>query len=160
MGDRRRFDVFARYIKSNFPGEQRIADIASGKGYLQVALREQGYSYIVSYDKRKIRCNKIKTVYRLFDDKEKTQFDLLVGLHPDEATDVIITQAAKRKIPFVIVPCCVKPHDTVFWKSSSHYTEWIDHLQKYAEKLGFDVTMTRLPIKGRNIVMKGVPINV
>jgi len=31
----------------------------------------------------------------------------IVALHPDEATDSIINVAVQRRIPFVIVPCCV-----------------------------------------------------
>lgn len=31
----------------------------------------------------------------------------IVALHPDEATDSIVNVAVQRRIPFVIVPCCV-----------------------------------------------------
>ena len=34
---------------------------------------------------------------------------LLVGLHPDEATDAIVDVAAALAIPFALVPCCVFP---------------------------------------------------
>ncbi len=41
MGDSRRFNVFANFIKENFPKCNKIADIAGDKGYLQTALRNQ-----------------------------------------------------------------------------------------------------------------------
>ncbi len=159
MGDKRRFYELAKFIKNNFPDENlKIADIASGKGYLQVALREQGYKHVISYDKRSkntVNKKKYKQVYRLFSNKETTEFNLLVGLHPDEATDVIITEAARRKISFVIVPCCTKTTVTTFWGHNS-YANWMKHLEDYAKLLKFNITTTRIPISGRNVVMKGV----
>jgi len=32
---------------------------------------------------------------------------VLVGLHPDEATEVIVDAAVKYRLPFAVVPCCV-----------------------------------------------------
>ena len=32
--------------------------------------------------------------------------DLIVGLHPDEATGAIVEVAAARGVPFAVVPCC------------------------------------------------------
>jgi hypothetical protein len=34
---------------------------------------------------------------------------LIVGMHPDQATEEIVIQALKADIPFAIVPCCVYP---------------------------------------------------
>ena len=42
MGDPRRFSLFADVIAANFPSNLPVADVAGGKGYLQVALRQRG----------------------------------------------------------------------------------------------------------------------
>ena len=34
---------------------------------------------------------------------------LLVGLHPDQATEAIVDAALARNLPFAVVPCCVFP---------------------------------------------------
>lgn len=34
---------------------------------------------------------------------------LLRGLHPDQATEPIVTLALRLNVPFAIVPCCVMP---------------------------------------------------
>lgn len=158
MGDSRRFDLFAAVIQRNFPAfrYKAVADIAGGKGFLQLALRQRGYN-VTTFDKRsgyKKKSRKFRYQYRYFDSKIKQPFDLLVGMHPDEATDVIIEEAAKRKIPFVICPCCVKPTTTVFFGQHS-FSRWVKHLEAYAVKLGFSVTKTKLRMNGKNLVLIG-----
>ena len=156
MGDKRRFDLFANYIKVHFPNVKSVADIAGGKGYLQVALKEQGIKEVITLDKGK-RCKRgINYKHQLLSNNTKLKnVNLLVGMHPDEATDVIITQASKRGIPFSIVPCCAKPTDTVFWGSIGNFANWLKHLKGYAERLGYRVEEHRLRMAGRNIVLTG-----
>ena len=36
-----------------------------------------------------------------------TKASLVVGLHPDEATELIVDLALKASRPFAVVPCCV-----------------------------------------------------
>ena len=38
------------------------------------------------------------------------QADVIIGLHPDEATDDIIEMSMKYFKPFICVPCCVFPN--------------------------------------------------
>lgn len=153
MGDTRRFDLFADFIKSNFPNCNKVADIAGGKGYLQIALKERGFN-VTTFDKRKYKANKINYQYRYFDSTVKENFDLMVGMHPDEATDVIIVEAAKRSIPFAIVPCCIMPNAIPYWGQHS-YKQWIEHLKKSAQKLGYQVYEKQLKMNGCNLVLYG-----
>ena len=155
MGDRKRFSIFSKEIFSKFPPNKykRIADVAGGKGYLNYELKKMGYK-VVTFDKRRRKRSGVTFVYRLFDKKIKDTFDLLVGMHPDEATDVIITESAKRRIPFAIVPCCIKTTDTVFFGNHNH-NEWVHHLDMYARKLGFNTNKKQLKMTGKNIMMWG-----
>lgn len=156
MGDSRRFDLFAKFIRDNFPNCKNIADVAGGQGYLQIALRNYGYN-VITFDKRKGKrsiTGKFEYQYRYFDSSVKGNFDLIVGMHPDEATDVIIVEAAKRNIPFAIVPCCIKP-SAVVYRGQYKYDEWVKHLKNVAQKLGYDVYEKQLKMSGRNLVIYG-----
>jgi hypothetical protein len=156
MGDSRRFDMFAKLVKRNFNPRQYkfIADIAGGQGYLQLALKENGFENVLTFDVRRNRLRKLNYRTRFFDESIRDEFDLIVGMHPDEATDVIIAEAAKRKIPFVICPCCIKPTATVFWGSHA-FGSWFDHLKRFAMKLGFICTEEKLPMNGKSWCLIG-----
>lgn len=162
MGDPRRFDLFGRLIVELFPPNQyrRVADIAGGKGYLQTNLRERGYD-VTTYDERqgrRDRPGRFQYRYQLFGSHVKEDYDLLVGMHPDEATDVIINEAAKRKIPFAVVPCCVRPIvlQSVF-RDKHSYTNWIVQLKALAERNGYEVKEKKLKMMGKSLVLYGWP---
>lgn len=160
MGDPRRFDVFARFIGEHFQPSVRIADVAGGKGYLQRALRSRGFLHIHTYDKRKGRRHRpgrFEYSYRFFDDTVKEQYGLLVGMHPDDATDVIIVEAARRSIPFVLCPCCIKPRAAAYW-GDYNFNNWVAHLSQLSNRLGFSLTTSCLKMNGRNLVMFGYPL--
>lgn len=156
MGDKRRFDKFAEYIANCFPKTTRVADVAGGEGYLQQALRECGFEYVMTFDKRKGRRDRprMRYQYRFFSSDVNEDFDLLVGMHPDEATDLIIVEAARRDIPFVIVPCCIRPSATVYWGRYA-YWDWMTYLKQLAVNKGFILTEFMLRIGGKNLGLKG-----
>ena len=172
MGDSRRFDLFARLILSRFPPARyrRVADVAAGKGHLQMALKEKGFEEVTSFDAgwrnakrgqhRVINVSRAKKwlnhMRRNFGPEIQEEFDLLVGMHPDEATDVVIVEAARRQVPFVICPCCVKPCALPFLRNYK-YADWIAHLTRSAERLGFEVSHGVLKMNGKNDVLVGVP---
>ena len=51
---------------------------------------------------------------------------LVVGMHPDQATEDIVDIALKHKLNFAIVPCCVFPKDKSRKKMS--FEEWCEFL--------------------------------
>lgn len=163
MGDSKRFQTFATAISRVFPPHKykKVADIAGGKGLLQQALHKIGYD-VTTYDKRHdhIKSNTIKYKYGYFDSRIKDHFDMLVGMHPDEATDIIIHEAIVRNVPFCVVPCCVLPTVTEYHGNNDRsdmgaYRSWIAHLKRYATKNGYTVQETLLPIHGKNIALFG-----
>lgn len=157
MGDSRRFDLFAKMIRKQFPTKlyPLVADVAGGKGYLQHALREHGYE-VTTFDKQNKtrKAGKMKYKRRYFNDKIEDKFNLIVGMHPDEATDVIIVEAAKREIPFLVCPCCVKPNVVLYWGKHS-YKNWCAHLEKLANRLGFRTQWLMLRMNGKSKVLLG-----
>lgn len=156
MGDPRRFHMMAEAVAEIWPDQNiRYADIAAGKGYLRSALYQLGYQNGICFDKRPNKAGRKHYQYRYFDRHVRNEFDLLLGMHPDEATDIIITEAARRQIPFVIVPCCAYPTVSTFWGSQRDYKGWMHHIACYAERLGFDLKEQHLRISGRNTMLIG-----
>jgi len=83
-------------------------------------------------------------------------FNLVVGLHPDQATDLIIDSCLLSDPikSFAVIPCCVfayeNPHRRL--KSSKavcSYEDYIDWLMEKSDK----IQKAALPIQGRNILL-------
>ena len=159
MGDSRRFDVFASFVATQFPNKNlKIADVAGGKGYLALALREQGYRDITIIDpKRRLKkkVNHRATFLAIpFTETLDRRFDLVLGMHPDEATDHIIRYSVKHGSPFVVCPCCIKPSAVAYWGSAKFHL-WIAHLKRMA--VGFSIREYLLKMSGKNLVLVGEP---
>ena len=80
--------------------------------------------------------------------------DVLVGMHPDQATEPVVDAAIALGKPFAVVPCCVFPElfpdrRTADGAPVRTYVEFVDYLvAKHPDaKLGY------LPFKGRNRVV-------
>ena len=80
----------------------------------------------------------------------------IAALHPDEATDAIVDTAVRRRIPFVIVPCCVfyrlfpnrkMPSDPS--QPVSTYEDLLDYLQAKDPS----IQRTLLPFEGANTLL-------
>jgi hypothetical protein len=84
---------------------------------------------------------------------------VLVGMHPDEATDAILNVALKYNKPFAIVPCCVFSHQFPHrriqidqeqqQKPVVSYEDFIVYLKAKHSK----IKSTYLPIDGKNLVL-------
>src|SRR5262245_4178393 len=106
MGDPARFRLFAAEAAKLVSPDARIADVAGGKGKLRGSLHQIGYRNVLTVDKRPyLARGRRGEAYRLLDwETEKERFDLILGMHPDQATDHIILFAAKTKTPAIICP--------------------------------------------------------
>src|SRR5215468_4041861 len=104
-GSPQRFAVVATFIDRYFGGSIRyIADVAGGQGMLTKILNKQyGYEAEV-IDPRGWRIKGVPGQEKTFDPAAADFYDLIVGLHPDEATRPIAEAALIR--PTLIVPCC------------------------------------------------------
>jgi hypothetical protein len=145
MADKRRFDLFARLIVERFPAP-RIFDIAGGQGRLNEALTRLG-RMVTTFDLRHKHLP-VRYAQRPFTLEEPCECDLLVGMHPDGATRLIITYAARHRLPFAVVPCCSD--------NSLPYNPWMKHLSELARGHGFTTVEERvLPMEGRARVLLG-----
>ncbi len=145
MADKRRFDLFAHFIAERFPAP-RIFDIAGGQGRLNQALSALGRT-VTTFDLRHKHLP-VRFAQRPFTLEEPCEADLLVGMHPDGATRIIIEYAARHRLPFAVVPCCSD--------NSMPYNPWMRHLAELARHSGFSsVEEHRLPMEGRARVLVG-----
>ena len=78
----------------------------------------------------------------------------IVALHPDEATDAIVSVAIQRKVPFVIVPCCVfaRLFPNRKMKSGKNVSSYSDLLD-YISAKDSSIQRTKLDFDGANIAL-------
>lgn len=140
MGDKNRHRVFAADIVRMLPRAATFADVAGGKGELQACLRRLGRE-AATFDKRQGRKSRptMRYVYGWFGPDVSEPFDAIVGMHPDAATDVIIHEAARRGVPFAVVPCCVMPTMSRYSERRADGQAWVQHLVRFAKGLGYQV---------------------
>jgi hypothetical protein len=147
MADKRRFDLFADLLVSRFPQALRVYDIAGGMGKLNESLTQRGRT-VTTFDLRHKHLP-VKYAQRLFTLEEPCEAELVVGMHPDGATRIIIEYAAHHGLGFAVVPCCSD--------NGMPYKPWMRHLADVARDAGFTaVEEAALPMDGRARVLLGV----
>lgn len=145
MADKRRFDLFADLIVSRFPEARRVFDVAGGMGKLNEALVARGRS-CVTFDRRHKHLP-VEYAQRDFTLAEPCTADLVVGLHADGATRVIIEYSGQHSVPFAVVPCCSD--------NSMSYKPWMRYLEALAKERGLCTEVVTLPMEGRASVLLG-----
>lgn len=156
MGDITRHEKFAILISKQFPKVKTIINVADGKGILSRYLANKGYEIFAIERKPRFIGNKHKRIiYKqmTFSSNSKlSKADLIIGMHPDEATGEILEYAINNKIPFAIVPCCKVGK---FSDNVSDYNSWVNKLKLIAIKNRFNVNLLKLRISGKNNVLIG-----
>jgi hypothetical protein len=84
----------------------------------------------------------------------KRRCSVLVGLHPDQATDPIMDIGFALNIPWVVVPCCVFPNlfSQRRLQPSGRIVRTYDDLCEYILQRDPGVKESTLPFRGRNRV--------
>ena len=104
-GDPRRFEVLAEYIAERYGRTiEYVADVAGGRGMLARILSKK-YNYTCEVvDPRGWVLKGVESRQEEFDPQLAAYYDLVVGLHPDEALRAVAGAALVR--PTVLIPCC------------------------------------------------------
>ena len=104
-GDERRFEIVAEFIYERFGSSIKyIADVAGGQGLLTRILNKK-YNYEAEViDPRGYLLKGVQGRQCLYTADMAGFYDLVVGLHPDEAIRPVIESAAEK--PVLAVPCC------------------------------------------------------
>lgn len=108
-GDPSRFPVVARFIAERFPDLRYVADVAGGRGMLaRLLVKRHGFDAEV-VDPRGWTLRGVASREEEFVSPAAEYYDLVVGLHPDQALREVVSAAMIR--PTLVVPCCN------FWSS-------------------------------------------
>ncbi len=158
MGDRNRGQIFAQYIVRHFPKATDILDVAGGKGQVARKLANKRRQVTVVDAKPRFEGRSHKRIqYQegwFTDDYTAKQVpDLVVGMHPDEATSEIVLYAVKHHIPFAVVPCCIKGRHS----EGLRYSGWLNKLTALARQGGYVTNHHVLKMQGKNDVIAGLP---
>lgn len=104
-GSPERFQVVAEFIDERYGNAVHfIADVAGGQGMLARILRKH-YNYEAEVvDPRGWTLKNVPGRVEEFSPTMASYYDLIVGLHPDEATRAVAAAALVR--PTILIPCC------------------------------------------------------
>jgi hypothetical protein len=104
-GDVSRFQVVAEFVYNKYGRNiQYIADVAGGQGMLCRILRKKFNYDCEVVDPRGWTLKGVPGHSDEFDPSLADYYDLIIGLHPDEATRAVAAAALVR--PAILIPCC------------------------------------------------------
>lgn len=103
-GDPARFDVLAGFVVERFPTAHYVADVAGGQGMLARILTKRFGLECEVVDPRGWTLKGVAHRGIEYTADLADYYDLVLGLHPDEALRPVVESAAVR--PVVVVPCC------------------------------------------------------
>jgi len=151
-GDANRFEVVAAFIYERYGRNVRyIADVAGGRGMLSRILQKK-YNYECEViDPRGWTLKGVDNRQTELDLSIATYYDLIVGLHPDEATRAVADAALVR--PAVLIPCCN------FWSEEKlGRDELIEAIEVYYRRRGVCFERVTFEFKGpKNIGIVSEP---
>jgi len=104
-GDAQRFEEIAHFVGMHFGKSiKRIADVGGGQGMLARMLKKKFNFEVDVIDPRgytMVGVNSRKEEYKA---DMATFYDLIIGLHPDNALREVVESAKMR--PILVLPCC------------------------------------------------------
>lgn len=147
-----RFDAVATFVADYFGHSiQHIADVAGGQGMLSRILNKK-YNYESEViDPREHGLRGVPRRAEEYDAVMAGFYDLVIGLHPDEATRPVAASALLR--PVLIVPCCN------FWAAEKlGRDELVDAIAHYYDEHGVNYERITLPFAGpKNLGLLSYP---
>lgn len=139
QGRPERFPVLAEFIEEHYGNTvKHIADVGGGQGMLAKLLNKKNYRAEV-IDPRGYTLKGLLARKENYDPDSASYYDLIVGLHPDEALKEVVRSALVR--PVIVIPCCnfwdenrKLGRDALLQEIENYYKE---HLVTY-EKITFE----------------------
>jgi hypothetical protein len=99
-----RFDVTAAFVAERFPAATFVADVAGGQGMLSRLLTKRYNIHSEVIDPRGWSLTGVANRQIAYTADLADFYDLIIGLHPDQALRPVVESAAR--VPVVVVPCC------------------------------------------------------
>ncbi len=104
-GDPARFEAVAALVATKFKGKAKyVADVAGGQGMLARFLNKKYNFDTEVIDPRGHTLLGVKNRQEEYSKDMASYYDLIVGIHPDEALKEVVYSALIR--PVVVIPCC------------------------------------------------------
>ncbi|KAG2379501.1 hypothetical protein C9374_006618 [Naegleria lovaniensis] len=181
----RRAQIFAKYLVDQFGKDflssGMVLDVAGGKGEVSFyLLTEYGIQSTVIDPREATLSEKqlqklhgtgtsIQYVHEYFTSSEQDWSDqfrelimnssIIVGLHPDQATEAIIDVSLRYHKPAVVVPCCVFPSLFPNRKltSGEHVVNYVSFIEYLLEKDQHLMQLDYLPVIGMNKIVRSKP---
>ncbi|MDR0315576.1 MAG: hypothetical protein LBH97_01595 [Treponema sp.] len=142
-GDETRFEEVAAFVYNRFGNSIKyIADVAGGQGLLTKILNKK-YNYESEViDPREYKIKGVPDQQSEYSQTIADYYDLVIGLHPDEATVEIVESAKTR--PVLIIPCCN------FWDRSRKLgsRELVNEICKYLDSVNVKYEIVQFKFKG------------
>ena len=141
-GDPKRFDAIASFVYDRWGSDVRyIADVAGGQGMLSRILRKK-YNYDCEVvDPRGYVLKGVPNRAEEFVAETADYYDLVIGLHADEASRAVAAAGLQR--PSILVPCCN------FWSEEKlGRDELVEAIEAYYRENGVAFERVVFPFKG------------
>lgn len=142
-GSEGRFEELAQFIYDTYGNSIKyIADVAGGQGMLSRILNKK-YNYCSEViDPRGHVLKGVPNRETEYSADMASYYDLIVGLHPDEATRPVVESCFTT--PVIVVPCCN------FWDLEKKLgtAELVDAITAYLDQKGVDYTLHKFSFKG------------
>lgn len=143
QGDESRFEEVAEFVYGRFGNSIKyIADVAGGQGMLSRILNKK-YNYDAEViDPRHYQVVGVKNRECEYRSDMAGFYDLIIGLHPDEAVREVVESAKIR--PVLVVPCCN------FWDRSKKLgaKEMVADISKWLDENGIKYETVVFGFKG------------
>ena len=154
-GDPDRFEVMAQFIFDRYGSRVTyIADVAGGQGMLSRILNKQFHYQSEVIDPKGSAMLGIPNRKAEFSPDLAGFYDLVIGLHPDQATRAVAEAALQR--PVVLVPCCN------FWSEEKlGRDELVEAIERYYDTCGVRYERVTFDFRGpKNIGIVSEPPSV
>lgn len=142
-GAEERFETVAEFIFNQYGRSIRyIADVAGGQGLLSRILTKK-YNYECEViDPRGFVLKGVANRPCEYTADMAGFYDLVVGLHPDEATRPVVESA--KTTPILVVPCCN------FWDTTRKLgaKALVEEIEKYLDEQHIPYSEVTFPFKG------------
>ncbi|WP_152362086.1 hypothetical protein [Microlunatus speluncae] len=99
-----RFEVVAAFVADRFPEARFVADVAGGQGMLSRLLSKRYNLQAEVIDPRGWTLKGVASRPDLYAAEMADYYDLVIGLHPDQALRPVVESATR--VPVLVVPCC------------------------------------------------------
>lgn len=138
---------FIRHLIAKYNSSNKVLDVGAGRMcHLSTELGERGFKVVAIDPKIRLKDSEIKQrkIQRIIkqpfycdeygNGTDISNFDLLVGLEPCDATEHIIRQGLKYEKPFE-VSLCYQAHNALNGKTFATPEDWYEYLQQISNEI-------------------------